>query len=183
MPWSPSRKRGEGEGGGEGGGGGRGEGEQAPGDSEGLRTSNPQDSTWTQPLCEISSGPRLSATVYNLHLPLNSLPFVRVLVPFLTPVHANAYVYAYVRRYVHVILRTIPGIAAQLYAVAAYTRGPRPLPPTPPPPLHVCTKRVKLAKSFVLFFVSMSAYARTPSAGNTRRNGPLPSVYYEWYIW
>ena len=109
--------------------GGRGEGEQAPGDSEGLRTSNPQDSTWTQPLCEISSGPRLSATVYNLHLPLNSLPFVRVLIPFLTPVHANAYVYAYVRRYVHVILRTIPGIAAQLYAVAAYTRGPRPLPP------------------------------------------------------
>lgn len=51
----------------------------------GLRTRQPSGSDLDQPLCEISSGPRLSATVYNLHPPLPSS--LTPLSPFSKRVH------------------------------------------------------------------------------------------------
>lgn len=56
----------------------------------GLRTRQPSGSDLDQPLCEISSGPRLSATVYNLHPPLPSS--LTRLSPFSKRVHIHIYV-------------------------------------------------------------------------------------------
>lgn len=107
------------------------------GDSEGVESEQPSGFDLDQPLCEISSGPRLSATVYNLHLPLlASQPLYRV--------HVCVYV---------TLAETIPSIATTSRCFAQYTY-------TWPSCMY---ERVKLAKSFVLFFVSTGTSARAPA--------------------
>lgn len=127
------------------GGGGKHEG------FRGVENEQPSGFDLDRLLCEISSGPRLSATIYNMLLPLDSLPVpVPVSVPFPT---------------LRERIRTL--FSEPFRALRATCR------------VHTrpsCTyERVKLAKSFALFFVYTGVYARTPRWPYAH-NSPLPSV-------